>query len=98
MNCLIGSGHEYASASFQEVKGFELRITQSSVDSGGENRYKLPSGSISSNLILTRGMMRRNSAMAQWISTTLSSAKFDKPIEPQTIQLLLVNNDNGTVV
>ncbi len=78
--------------SFQEAAGLAAEWELEEIREGGQNLYKhrLPTVVKYSNLVLRRGFVSSNSALATWCTDTLAT-DFTKPIQPRTVQLSLLN-------
>jgi phage tail-like protein len=85
-------------ASFQEVRGIESRFDVEEVTEGGENRFvhRLPRAAKYSNLVLKRGVVTKDSFIAEWVGLTVG-ASLSLPIIPQNILLTLLNSE-GTPI
>lgn len=81
-------------ASFQEVRGIESQFDVEEVTEGGENRFvhRLPRAAKYSNLVLKRGMVTRDSFIAEWVGLTIGGS-LSLPIVPQNILVSLLNPD-----
>lgn len=79
-------------ASFKEVTGISMEMETTEVVEGGENRFahRVPSKSKYSNLVLKRGLIMRNSPIAQWCQDTLSSG-LEQVIKPKNIVVSLLD-------
>ncbi|KAA3640634.1 MAG: phage tail protein [Bacteroidetes bacterium] len=79
-------------ASFQEVSGISMEMETKEITEGGENQFsrRVPSGVKYQNLVLKRGLMIKNSPIAQWCQDTLSSG-FEKVIKPKSIVVSLLD-------
>jgi len=82
-------------ASFQEVSGIEAQLDTEPVVEGGENRfvYQLPKPAKYSNLVLKRGVVTKDSFLAEWVGQTVGS-RLSLPILPQNLLVTLLN-ENG---
>lgn len=82
-------------AAFQEVEGLTAEISFEEVHSGGENDkvYKLPQNVSYPNLILKRGMIKKNSSLVDWCTKCIhGEASF--AIETKVITLSLLDTGN----
>lgn len=86
-------------ASFQEVSGIRAELAVEEIVEGGENRfaYRLPQRSKYPNLVLKRGIVTKDSFLADWASATLGS-NMSTPIKLQTIQVSLLNESGSPTV
>ncbi|NTX39330.1 phage tail protein [Myxococcus sp. CA033] len=86
-------------ASFQEISGIEARWDTEDVTEGGENRFthKLPKAAKYSNLVLKRGVVTRDSFLAEWFGQSVGSG-LSLPLLPQNILVLLLNEDGLPLV
>lgn len=77
---------------FQEVSGLSVEWDVEEVREGGQNLYKhkFPKVAQYSNLVLKRGFVSSNSALATWVATTFAEG-LAKPIQPRDVQLSLLN-------
>lgn len=76
---------------FQEASGLDVEWEVEEVREGGQNLYKhrLPTVQKYRNLVLKRGFVTSNSALATWCAATLA-ADFSTPIVPRDVQLSLL--------
>lgn len=81
-------------ASFQEVSGIEAQFDTEDVVEGGENRfvYHLPRPAKYSNLVLKRGVVTKDSFLAEWVGQTIGSS-LSLPILPQNLLVTLLNEE-----
>jgi phage tail-like protein len=81
-----------ADAAFQEVSGIRVEFSAEELVEGGENRFshRLPQRSKYPNLVLKRGLVAKNSFLADWVNSTLGSA-LSTPIVTQNLQVSLLN-------
>jgi phage tail-like protein len=77
---------------FQEASGLTAEWEVEEVREGGQNQYKhrLPTVLKYPNLVLRRGFVSSNSALATWCAATLS-ADFATPMQPRVVVLSLLN-------
>jgi phage tail-like protein len=101
---LLGSGTGKASvttidSSFQEVSGIEAEFGVEEVPEGGENRFshRLPKQAKYPPLVLKRGVVTRESALGQWVASTLNST-LSEPIVPQNLMVLLLGPDGNPLI
>lgn len=82
-------------AAFQEVSGLSKELGIEEVTSGGENRFKfrLPTRTTYSNLVLKRGIVLQDSPLVLWCQTTLDEG-LANPIQTKNISVCLLN-ENG---
>lgn len=78
-------------SSFQEVSGIEAELGTEDVAEGGENRfvYRLPKQTKYQPLVLKRGVVTQDSALGQWVASTIG-ATLAQPIVPQNLMVLLL--------
>ena len=81
---------------FQEVSGINLNMEVESISEGGENRFvhRLPGRTKYENLVLKRGVMSRDAAIAQWCRNTLEGG-FGKTIETKSLMVQLLDANNS---
>lgn len=81
-------------AAFQEVSGLSKEMQVEEVVSGGENRfkYRLPTMTTFSNLVLKRGVTSDSSPLIEWVANTLNGG-LANAIEPKTLMVNLLNSD-----
>lgn len=81
-------------ASFEEVSGIQSEFDTEDLVEGGENRYvyKLPRPAKYSNLVLKRGVVTKDSFLAEWVGQTIGSS-LALPIVPQNLLVTLLNPD-----
>jgi phage tail-like protein len=79
---------------FQEAAGLSVEWELEEVREGGQNLYKhrLPTVPKHANLVLKRGFVGSNSALATWCAATLA-ADFSTPIVPRDVLLSLLNGN-----
>ena len=80
-------------AGFQEVSGVSASFETETIKEGGENRfeYKVPKGNVTyEDLVLKRGLVVWNSALAKWCHKQLSDG-LNKPIQPKILNLQLLD-------
>jgi len=79
-------------ASFQEVSGLTAEMGVEEITEGGENRfkYRVPTPPKYGNLVLKRGMVTPNSALATWCLSTIGSGLTQK-MQPKTISVKLLD-------
>ncbi len=101
---VLGSASLLAAASgmdssFQEVSGIEARWETEDVTEGGENRFthRLPKPAKYSNLVLKRGVVTRDSFLAEWFGLSVGSG-LSLPIIPQNLLVTLLNADGLPMV
>lgn len=92
---VVGSGMVLATdldASFQKVSGIQSERQVEEVAEGGENRfvYRLPRATRYSNLMLERGVVTKDSFLAEWAAVTLGSG-LSVPIVPQNLVVQLLD-------
>lgn len=92
---IIGSGGD---TSFQEVTGIKTELELESVAEGGENRFvhQLPKAVKHANLVLKRGIAKRDSALVKWCKSVLEQ-DFTKAIETRELQVRLLNENKEAV-
>jgi phage tail-like protein len=81
---------------FQEVSGLERELEFEEVREGGENRFahRLPKRGRHPNLVLKRGLVTIQSALAEWAEETLRSM-FSRPITPKVVTVTLLSMPAG---
>lgn len=84
-------------AAFQEVSGLSKEVKTEELACGGENRFKfrVPSGTSFTNLILKRGVLSTGSKLLTWCAKTLDGG-LSEPIKPKNLQVNLLNADGDT--
>ena len=92
---IIASGDDTSS---QEVTGIKTELELESVAEGGENRFlhRLPKAVKHPNLVLKRGIAKRDSALVKWCKEVLEQ-EFTKPIETRELQVRLLNEQKEAV-
>ena len=87
------TGH--TEASFKEVSGLNIEMETKEIVSSGVNRYQhpVPKSPKYSNLVLRRGLLAKDSPLAQWCNTILMGG-LDNAIETKNILVSLLN-ENG---
>lgn len=78
---------------FQEASGLAVEWELEEIREGGQNMYKhkLPTVLKYSNLVLKRGFVSSNSALATWCNTSLAT-DLSTPIQPRDVLLSLLNS------
>ena len=101
---ILGSGTALSlltdvDASFQEVSGIEAQFDIEEVTEGGENRFvhRLPRPAKYSNLVLKRGVVTKDSFLAEWVGQTVGSG-LSLPIIPQNIIVSLLDEDGDPTI
>ncbi|HEX7288870.1 MAG TPA: phage tail protein [Candidatus Angelobacter sp.] len=96
---VIGSGAALAlltgiDASFKEVSGIRAEFGTEEVTEGGENRFvhRLPQAAKYANLVMKRGVVTKDSFLAEWVGQTIGST-LSLPIIPQNLLVSLLNED-----
>ncbi len=87
-------------AGFQEVSGIQSELDVEEVVEGGENRFvhRLPRPAKYSNLVMKRGVVTKDSFLAEWVGQTVGSG-LSLPIIPQNLLVMLLNeNGNPAIV
>ncbi len=77
---------------FQEVSGISMEMDTEEITEGGENRFThlTPTRAKSSNLILKRGILYKDSKVMQWIKDTIGE-EVSSAIITSTIIITLFN-------
>lgn len=88
-----GSGSD---TSFKEVSGLSVEMGLEEIAEGGVNGYKhrVPTTAKYSNLVLKRGLVAKNSALATWCTSTLGG-NLEETIETKTVIVKLLD-ENGS--
>jgi len=83
-------------ASFKEVSGITMEMGIEEIAEGGVNTFKhrVPTTAKFSNLVLKRGLVAKNSALAKWCLDTLGNG-LEETIETKNIIVNLLD-ENGT--
>jgi phage tail-like protein len=82
-----------ADASFKEVSGIAMEMSTDDLAEGGVMyKHRVPTTVKYSNLILKRGLVPKNSAVAKWCMDTLTGG-FEEAIETKSIIVSLLNED-----
>jgi len=91
---VLGAEAANIDASFEDVSGIRAELEFEQVTEGGENRfsYRLPKGTKYPNLVLKRGFVVKDSALAKWASDTIGT-KLTLPIKTKTIKVTLYAAD-----
>lgn len=89
------SGSPAVDGSFQDVSGIESEIDIEEVPEGGENRFvhRLPGRVKYPNLVLKRGLVTKDSLLANWFAETVGS-NYVQPVEPRSVQVNLLGDDH----
>jgi len=96
-NVKISGNSSATDAAFQEVSGLSKELGVEDVVSGGENRfkYRLPTITTYSNLVLKRGIAIVDSPLIEWCQDTLDSG-LARPIQTKNIVINLLNEQGQT--
>ena len=80
-------------ASFQEISGLKTEMTTQDVEEGGVNQYvhRLPLRAKYGNLILKRGLVRRQSPLADWLGAGFAGNYAASLVDPRTIVVMLLD-------
>jgi phage tail-like protein len=91
------SGMSSSDAAFQEVLGLSKEMGSEDVVCGGENRfkYRLPTITTFSNLVLKRGVTTGESPLIAWVKDTLDDG-LANPIQTKDIRVRLLD-EKGNV-
>lgn len=83
-------------ASFKEVSGISAEMGLEEIAEGGVNGYKhrVPTTAKFSNLVLKRGLVPKDSAVATWCSNTLNGGLEDA-IETKNIVVKLLDEEGA---
>jgi len=81
---------------FQEVSGISSKLEYDLVGSGGENRfkYRLPKVGKYEDLVLKRGLVPKESALAKWCHETIT-ADFNLWISTSDLSLSLLDEEGS---
>jgi len=84
-------------AAFQEVSGISKEMGFEEVTAGGENRfkYRLPTVTTNTNLVLKRGLAPSGSGLVAWCDDTIGLATL--PVKTRNITVNLLNEANNPV-
>ena len=87
-------------ASFQEISGLKVEWTSEEVAEGGQNRFvhKLPLRVRHSNLVLKRGVARRQSALAAWLKTSFQGSFVAQPAQAKNVIVKLLDGGKRPLV
>ena len=92
---------EKDTGSFLEVSGISAKMEYQQIKERGENRfvYKVPGRVSYDDLVLKRGLMRKDSAIAKWCIETLND-ELNGSIEPKSLEVKLIdaNGDNSNPI
>jgi phage tail-like protein len=82
-------------ASFKEVSGISMEMGTEEIAEGGVNGYKhrVPTTAKFSNLVLKRGLVPKDSAVAKWCIDTITG-ELEDTIDTKNIVVSLLN-ENG---
>lgn len=86
-------------AGFQEVSGITAELGIEEIAEGGENRfkYRVPDRAKYSNLVVKRGLVVKNSALAQWCLTTIPG-DFSAQITTKTVTVVLMDPNGNNLM
>lgn len=90
----------YSEGSFQKVSGIKASLKTEDVGVLGMNnqQLKLPNGVSYDNLVLSRGLVKKDSFLGIWCDQMLTSQSNLYTIERKTINLFLYDYDSNTVL
>lgn len=79
-------------AAFQEASGMEVSAEVESISEAGRNEYshRVPKRTSYNNLVLKRGFVTDDSAMVEWVKSTIQNGLNTK-IQPKSITVKLLN-------
>jgi len=82
-----------ADGSFQEISGLKVNWTWDEVKEGGQNGFthRLPLRTEYSNLVLKRGVVRRASPLATWLSACFEGNFAVQKVEAKTAIVMLLD-------
>lgn len=85
-------------AGFQEVQGLSVEVNLEEVKEGGENRFvhRVPGRTKYPNLVLKRGLVPSDSALATWFATCLSG-DYTEAIVPKTVTVCLLDEEGAAL-
>lgn len=84
--------------SFQEVSGIQTEIATETIEEGGSPyTYAVPTKIKNSNLVLKRGIAKKDSLLARWCKSVMEGGGFARPIETAHLSVFLMN-ENGEAV
>jgi phage tail-like protein len=88
-----------AEAAFQEASGIDMEMGAEEVVSGGENqfKYRLPNEARFNNLVLKRGLVPKESALATWAEETLLGG-LSTSVTTKTIMVGLMDSNREILV
>jgi len=86
--------------SFQEVSGLKVEWTTDPVKEGGQNGFvhQLPLRTQFSNLILKRGVVRRASPLASWLTTAFEGNFMAQKVQRKTAVVMLLDSTSRPLV
>ena len=86
-------------AGFQEVSGISAELNIEEIAEGGENRFKhrVPDRAKYANLVVKRGLVVKNSALAQWCLSTITS-DFSSQVSTKTVSVILMDPDGKNLM
>jgi phage tail-like protein len=87
-------------ASFQEISGLKSEWTTEDVQEGGENGYvhRLPLRTKFGNLILKRGVVRRASPLANWLTASFAGNFLVHKVQVKTAIVMLLDAQSRPLV
>lgn len=83
-------------AAFQEVSGISKEISTEEIGSGGENRfkYRLPTTSKNSNIVLKRALIEGGSQLIDWCAAVMDDGLVG-PIQVHDVSIKLLDSDGN---
>ncbi|MCH9659511.1 MAG: phage tail protein [Bacteroidetes bacterium] len=87
-------------SAFQEVSGLSKELNVEEVVCGGENnfKYKLPTGSVSQNLVLKRAIIPVGSKLMNWCANTLDQGLVLTIVPEKEVILSLLDEQNDPLM
>ena len=95
---ISGAGaRDSVDCNFQEVSGIDVEFGVEEVSEGGGYTYRLPKQAKYPPLVMKRGVVTTTSALAKWVSTTLTG-NLAAPIVPQSVVVNLFGSAGDIVM
>ena len=90
---------EEKTVSFSDVKGIDFSLNTDSVSSGGDSftKYYLPKGKNYKDLVLSRGILRKDDDFFKWCNETLSSPPKKDYIKLKNLLVALLDESGQPV-
>ena len=85
-------------ASFQRISGLSKTLETTSLKSGGLNSiaYNVPTGISNNNIVLERGMVKKQSDIGTWVEKSLNFNTENHVVVPKSVTISLIRFTGST--